>query len=79
MADRTSAGIFGAIFGRLATNLNNCEHSQVLKYLNEDVLYFWELSQGYDFAPQQMGLDNKILAYLGLASKEGGEWVYGPK
>ena len=62
MADRTSAEIFGTIFGHLA-------EWPVTAQDKDFALYIYGLSQGYDFSPCQMDADG-ALEKLGLARRD---------
>ena len=60
MADRTSAALFGSIFGVLAERCDDRDKEYALR--------FWELKEegGYDFDDYQMYCDASLLT-LGLA------------
>lgn len=60
MSDRTSAGIFGDIFNKLASDPT----PQHIDWAHD----FWRSQQRYDFSPYQMECD-KALITLGLARR----------
>ncbi len=60
MADRTSAGVFGTIFGLLAKNPTD-DHKAIAKEI-------WPLTGNYDFSEYQMEADDDLIT-LGLAKK----------
>lgn len=71
MSDRTSAAIFGEIFGVLADELPAGEKRDAL------AKRFWLMSQDYDFNEYQMECD-EVLLELGLAHMSGTEVIYEP-
>lgn len=58
MADRTSAALFGKIFGLLARN-PTAEHKSI-------AMEMWREAKEYDFSPYQMSADDDLIK-LGLA------------
>jgi hypothetical protein len=61
MADRTSAGIFGDLFNRLATKRG--------AWVKGEAQWLWKQSEGYDFTPDQMDADEALVKF-GLAKRE---------
>lgn len=78
MADRTSAALFAEIFDVLASDEPMDRKALARR--------FYELSQGYDFSPSQMGCD-EALTKLGLLRMgvdpeypdDGETYLYGPE
>lgn len=62
MADRSSAALFGEIFGLLA------EHLEPGKVRDQVAKRFWEMSRNYDFNEYQMYCDDDLIK-LGLAHR----------
>ena len=79
MADRTSAGLFSDMFEILEKYVPEGEQRDEL------ARRFWDMTEGYDFSPYQMGCDDALLA-LGLAHlgvdpeypQDGEVILYGP-
>ena len=79
MADRTSADLFGEVFGILA------EHVPAGPERDATALRLWTAQDDYDFSPNQMDADNALME-LGLARRgvdpdwpnDGEVWLYGP-